>query len=73
MAIQLTNKHHKQLDVFLETALDAYKDGDATRSQAVAVLAQVPTAAAIDNEGEVHAWFDSDQQKRWFREVKNHS
>ena len=65
MAISLTDTHHAQLDVFLEFVLDAYKNNEATRSEAVGALAHVLTAAAIDNEGEVYAWLNPDQYERW--------
>lgn len=73
MAIDLTETDHNRMDAFLEYVLDAYADEEVSRSSAVAVLAQVISAAAIDNHGEVLAWFDPDQHQRWAREVNKSS
>lgn len=73
MAIKLTETDHNRMDEFLEYVLDAYAGEEVSRSSAVAVLAQVISAAAIDNHGEVLAWFDPDQYQRWAREVNKPS
>ncbi|WP_316394951.1 hypothetical protein [Bradyrhizobium sp. 33ap4] len=44
------------LDRFLETVLDAYKAGRADRNSCVGAIAQVVTAAAIDNTGEFESY-----------------
>lgn len=70
MAIKLTDTDHKNMDGFLEFVLDAYADGRVKKLSAIGVLAHVLTAAAIDNEGEVKAWFDEGQYARWLEEAK---
>ncbi|MET4217860.1 hypothetical protein ABIB00_003072 [Bradyrhizobium sp. LB14.3] len=52
MAFQPTKTDHVALDQFLETVLDAYKNGDSDRDSCVGVIAHAMTAAAIDNETE---------------------
>jgi hypothetical protein len=69
MAIDLTEPDHNNMDSFLEFVLDAYANEQVSRSQAVAVLAHVLTAAAKDNHSEVLAWFRPSQYQEWAREV----
>lgn len=71
MAIELTEADHNAMDAFLEFVLDAYAEGEVSRSSAVAALAHVLTAAARDNHGEVLAWFKPDQYESWVKEVKS--
>jgi hypothetical protein len=56
MAIDLTEDDHIALDGFLDTILNAYKDGKLTLDEARSHLAQVVAAAAIDNASEVKAY-----------------
>jgi hypothetical protein len=70
MAIKLTEQDHNDMDEFLGLVLDTYHQGETSRSQAIAVLAQVLTAAAIDNHGEVLAWFKPSQYRRWAKDVQ---
>jgi hypothetical protein len=70
MAIKLTDQDHKAMDEFLGFVLDAYASGEVTRLQAIATLAHVLTAAAIDNHSEVLAWFNQEQYERWKEDAK---
>lgn len=70
MAIKLTEANHNAMDEFLGFVLDAYKEGRVSRLNAVGALAHVLTAAAIDNDGEVVAWFRKEQYERWEKECQ---
>lgn len=70
MAISLSNADHNSMDHFLGFVLDAYARNDVSKSEAISVLAHVTTAAAIDNDGEVRAWFRPEQHGRWLEEVR---
>lgn len=69
MAINLTESDHRDMDGFLGFVLDAYAQGEANQSQAIAALAHVMTAAAIDNHGEVLAWFRPEQYRSWLERL----
>ncbi len=65
MSIDLKTADHRNLDKFLDAVLDHYKNGEVSQSQAREALAQVFTAAAIDNGGEVKSWLDPQRVKDW--------
>jgi hypothetical protein len=52
MAIKL---NQEAIAEYLEQVLDAFKDGEVSRDQAVAELVWIVTEAAIDNESEIEA------------------
>jgi hypothetical protein len=52
MAIKL---NQEAIAEYLEQVLDASKDGEVSRDQAVAELVWIVTEAAIDNESEIEA------------------
>jgi hypothetical protein len=65
MGIRLTQAENGKLDMMLEAILEAYATGDVTIKNAVGALAQVITAAAIDDEDEVRSWLDPGRIARW--------
>lgn len=67
MPIKLSNADHKKLDAFLGQILDWHSAGAVTKDQAIAALAHVFTAAAIDNAGEVHSWLDKPEVLRTWK------
>jgi hypothetical protein len=72
MAINLSTKDHAKLDQLIKQVLDWHKNGSISDSQALGVIAHVFTAAAIDNEGEVHSWLhDPEVLKRWRGDIGN--
>lgn len=60
MAFKLLERDHRTMDRHLDAVLNAYKDGKITLGQARASLAQVITAAVIDNEGEFKRYISLD-------------
>ncbi len=52
MAIKL---NQEAIAEYLEQVLDAFKDGEVSRDQAVAELVWIVTEAAINNESEIEA------------------
>ena len=52
MAIKL---NQEAIAEYLEQVLDAFKDGEVSRDQAIAELVWIVTEAAIDNESEIEA------------------
>jgi hypothetical protein len=70
VAIELRESDHRDMDAFLAFVLDSYSTGDVTRNQAVVALAQVFTAAAKDNQGEVNAWLQKKQYTRWLEDAR---
>lgn len=71
MAIKLNEADHNNLDNLLGQILDLHASGEVTRGNAIGVLAQVFTAAAIDNEVEVKAWIGRpDVIERWKSDIK---
>ena len=70
MALTLTEEDHEDMDSFLAFVLDAHSEGVVTGKQAIAALAHVFTAAAIDNQTEVTAWFRKEQYERWLEQAR---
>ena len=62
MAFEPFHLDHEQLDVFLVAVLDAYRDGQISRSRATDLLGHVVIAAAMDDETTLQAaiWFERD-------------
>lgn len=56
----LTNKDHKAMDAFLGRVLDAYKNGEISKSSAIGGLAHVMAALDIRNTGEALSWFNQE-------------
>lgn len=56
----LSEKEHESMDDFLARVLDAYKDGNISRNEAVAGLAHVMAALDIGNPIEAISWFNQD-------------
>ncbi|AWZ01282.1 MAG: hypothetical protein NXH87_08155 [Rhodobiaceae bacterium] len=50
MALKLSDADHGAMDVYINTILDAYRDGEISQLKARSDLAHAITAAAIDNE-----------------------
>lgn len=72
MSLKLTEADHRGLDKMLGTILDAFKNGDVSRSAAIGALAHVFTAAAIDNEGEVDSWLNKPEIiENWKKDVES--
>lgn len=54
----LTTKDHENMDAFLGSVLDDYKNEAITKDQAVAGLAHVMSALDIDNYDEAKSWLE---------------
>ena len=55
---QLTEKDHRNMDIFLGSVLDYYKSGRVDKNVAVSTLAHVMAALDVDNYGEVINWLE---------------
>ena len=53
----LKNRDHKAMDAFLGRVLDAYKNGEISKSSAIGGLAHVMAALDIRNTAEALSWF----------------
>lgn len=54
----LTSRDHKNMDNFIETLLDDFKNGTVTKEQAASGLAHVMTALDNGEASEVRNWFE---------------
>ena len=62
MTIELTEDDHHRLDEIIDTILKAFAE-----NQVSSAIAQLFTAAAIGNEGEVRSWLTPERVAFWKR------
>jgi hypothetical protein len=67
MTIELTEDDHHRLDEIIDTILKAFAENQASLSHARSAIAQLFTAAAIGNEGEVRSWLTPERVAFWKR------
>ena len=72
MPIDLSQRDHQQLDKLLDSVLTTYSDGKVPLVSALAVLAQIITAAAADDGDELRAWLEPDRLARWQEEIRRY-
>jgi hypothetical protein len=75
MTIELTEDDHHRLDEIIDTILTAFAENQVSLSHARSAFAQLFTAAAIVNEGEVRSWLTPERvgfwKKTYCREIKH--
>ncbi len=65
LAINISDKQHKRLEETLGEIAEAYKNGSVSRAALVGALAQIISAAMIDNKGEVESWLTPETLETW--------
>lgn len=65
----LTDKDIQDMDAFLGAVLDAYKDGDVDKVQAVNRIGHVISAIDQGNISEAISWFK--QGRKWIQQNKD--
>ena len=55
---QLKQKDHDNLDIFLGSVLDYYKDGEVSKERAIGTIAHVMAALERGNYEEARKWFE---------------
>ena len=60
MAINLSAEDHLAMDGFLGFVLDSFAAGDVSRKEAVTVIAQIITQAAVGNDQVANLWAKSE-------------
>jgi hypothetical protein len=65
MAFILSQSDRERLDDMLDFFLGSCAKGEVSIASARSALAQILTAAVIDNEGEVLAWLRPEQLVQW--------
>jgi hypothetical protein len=65
MTIELTENDHHRLDEIIDIILTAFAKNGVPLSHARSAFAQLITAAAIGNEGEVRSWLTPERVALW--------
>lgn len=70
MAIKLSEKDHRAMNVTLDAILLLHSEGKVTLGEARGALAHVVTAAAIGNEGQLRGWLKPETVAEWKRRTR---
>ena len=65
MPTEMTTQQHEMLDKALDRLLSLHRDGIASKNATIGALAQIVSAAALDDGEELMAWLRPEQIDRW--------